>query len=140
MGEIHIWKIAMKPGRPITFGRLGNAAYFGLPGNPVSVMTTFYQFVLPAIQRLSGQADRSPLTIKVTCTSELRKRAGRFECQRGILSLNEAGQLSVCVTGKQGSGILTSMSRANCLILLAEDCDGVHAGDTVTVQPFNIYL
>jgi molybdopterin molybdotransferase len=140
MGEIHIWKIAMKPGRPITFGRLGNSAYFGLPGNPVSVMTTFYQFVVPAIQRLSGQADRTPLTIKVISDSELKKRAGRFECQRGILSLNEAGQLTVCATGKQGSGILTSMSRANCLILLDEDCNGVKAGDTVTVQPFSTYL
>jgi len=140
MGKIHIWKIAMKPGRPITFGRLGNSAYFGLPGNPVSVMTTFYQFVVPAIQRLSGQVDRSPLTIKVISTSELKKRAGRFECQRGILSLNEAAQLTVCATGKQGSGILTSMSRANCLILLDENCNGVQAGDTVTVQPFSTYL
>jgi molybdopterin molybdotransferase len=140
MGEIHFWKIAMKPGRPITFGQLGNAAYFGLPGNPVSVMTTFYQFTLPAIQRLSGQADRTPLTIKVTCTSDLRKRAGRFECQRGILSYNESGQLSVCATGKQGSGILTSMSRANCLILLDDECDGIEAGDPVTVQPFSTFL
>jgi molybdopterin molybdotransferase len=140
MGEIHFWKIAMKPGRPITFGQLGNAAYFGLPGNPVSVMTTFYQFALPAIQRLSGQADRSPLSIEVICTSDLRKRAGRFECQRGILSYNESGQLTVCATGKQGSGILTSMSRANCLILLDEECDGIEAGDSVTVQPFSTYL
>jgi molybdopterin molybdotransferase len=140
MGEIHIWKIAMKPGRPITFGRLANSAYFGLPGNPVSVMTTFYQFVVPAIQRVSGQADCHPLTIKVTSTSELKKRAGRFEYQRGILSLNDAGQLTVCATGKQGSGILTSMSRANCLILLDENCDGVETGDSVTVQPLNLYL
>ena len=140
LGEIHFWKIAMKPGRPITFGQLGTVAYFGLPGNPVSVMTTFYQFALPAIQRLSGQADRSPLTIEVICTSELRKRAGRFECQRGILSYNESGQLTVCATGKQGSGILTSMSRANCLILLDENCDGIKAGDSVTVQPFSTYL
>lgn len=140
MGEIHIWKIAMKPGRPVTFGRLGNAAFFGLPGNPVSVMTTFYQFVLPAIQRLTGQHQRTPLTIEVTCTSGLRKRAGRFECQRGILSLNDAGQLSVCATGKQGSGILTSMSRANCLILLDEDCNGIEAGESVTVQPLGTYL
>ena len=140
MGEIHIWKIAMKPGRPITFGRLDNSAYFGLPGNPVSVMTTFYQFVVPAIQRVSGQADCHPLAIKVISTSELKKRAGRFEYQRGILSLNDAGQLTVCATGKQGSGILTSMSRANCLILLDENCDGVEAGDTVTVQPLNLYL
>ena len=140
MGEIHIWKIAMKPGRPITFGRLGNSAYFGLPGNPVSVMTTFYQFVVPAIQRVSGQADCHPLTIKVTSSSELKKRAGRFEYQRGILSLNDTGQLTVCATGKQGSGILTSMSRANCLILLDENCAGVKAGDSVAVQPLNLCL
>jgi molybdopterin molybdotransferase len=103
-------------------------------------MTTFYQFVVPAIQRVSGQADCHPLTIKVTSTSELKKRAGRFEYQRGILSLNDAGQLTVCATGKQGSGILTSMSRANCLILLDENCDGVKAGDSVTVQPLNLCL
>lgn len=73
MGEIHIWKIAMKPGRPVTFGQLENAVFFGLPGNPVSVMTTFYQFVLPAIQQLSGQGARSPLTFEVLCTSADRK-------------------------------------------------------------------
>jgi molybdopterin molybdotransferase len=140
MGEIHIWKIAMKPGRPVTFGQLDNAVFFGLPGNPVSVMTTFYQFVLPAIQQLSGQGARSPLTFEVACTSALRKRPGRFETQRGILSRDKTGQLTVCATGKQGSGILTSMSRANCLILLAEDCAGINEGDLVTVQPFNTYL
>ncbi len=140
LGEIHFWKIAMKPGRPITFGRLGNAVFFGLPGNPVSVMTTFYQFVLPSIQRLSGQDARTPLTVDAICTTDLRKRAGRFECQRGIISLTDAGQLSVRATGKQGSGILTSMSRANCLILLDENCDGVNAGDRVTVQPLNMYI
>lgn len=140
IGKIHIWKIAMKPGRPITFGELGNAFFFGLPGNPVSVMTTFYQFVLPAIQQLSGQGARSPLTFEVVSDSVLRKRRGRFECQRGILSRNETGQLTVRATGKQGSGILSSMSRANCLILLAEDCDGINIGDIVTVQPFSTYL
>ena len=140
MGKIHIWKIAMKPGRPVTFGELDSAVFFGLPGNPVSVMTTFYQFVLPAIQQLSGQGARSPLTLKVKCESGLNKRPGRFEAQRGILSYNNTGELTVQVTGKQGSGILTSMSRANCLILLDEDCDGIDAGDLVTVQPFNTFL
>lgn len=140
MGEIHIWKIAMKPGRPVTFGELDHAVFFGLPGNPVSVMTTFYQFALPAIQQLSGQGARSPLTIEVICNSALKKRQGRFECQRGILYRNETGQLTVCATGKQGSGILTSMSRANCLILLDEHCNGIDVGDYVTVQPFNTYL
>ena len=140
MGKIHIWKIAMKPGRPVTFGELDQAVFFGLPGNPVSVMTTFYQFVLPAIQQLSGQGARPPLTIEVISNSALRKRPGRFEYQRGILSRNETGQLTVDVTGKQGSGILTSMSRANCLILLDEHCNGIKIGDYVTVQPFNTYL
>lgn len=140
MGKIHIWKIAMKPGRPITFGELDQAVFFGLPGNPVAVMTTFYHFVLPAIQQLSGEGARSPLTFEVKCSSALKKRPGRFECLRGILSRNETGQLTVCVTGKQGSGILTSMSRANCLILLDENCNGVDIGDSVTVQPFNTYL
>jgi molybdopterin molybdotransferase len=140
MGELHLWKVAMKPGRPIAFGKVGDAAFFGLPGNPVSVMTTFYLFALPAIQRLSGQVDHSPLSFEVTCSSDLRKRAGRFECQRGILSLNDDGQLVVCATGKQGSGILTSMSRANCLILLDEECDGISAGDAVRVQPFGTFI
>ena len=140
MGEIHLWKIAMKPGLPVTFGRVGNAAIIGMPGNPVSVMTTINQFVLPAIHRLSGRPDYRPLTIQVVCQSKLKKRAGRFEYQRGILSYDETGQLNVSATGKQGSGILTSMSRANCLILLDENCDGIDAGDLVTVQPFNTYL
>jgi len=140
MGEIYIWKIAMKPGRPVTFGQLDSSVFFGLPGNPVSVMTTFYQFVLPAIQQLSGQGARTPLTFNVPCTSVLRKRPGRFEVQRGILSRDKTGQLTVCATGKQGSGILTSISLANCLILLAEDCAGTNEGDLVTVQPFNTYL
>ncbi len=139
-GKIHIWKIAMKPGRPVTFGELDHAVFFGLPGNPVSVMTTFYQFVLPAIQQLSGQGARSPLTFEVICNSALRKRPGRFECQRGILSRDETGQLTVTATGKQGSGILTSMSLANCLILLDERCNGINIGEYVTVQPFNTYL
>ena len=140
MGKIHIWKIAMKPGRPITFGELDGAVFFGLPGNPVSVMTTFYQFVLPAIQQLSGQGARAPLTFEVLSDSVLKKRPGRFEYQRGILSRNEAGKLTVCATGKQGSGILSSMSLANCLILLDENCNGINVGDSVTVQPFNTYF
>lgn len=125
---------------PVAFGRVGEAAFFGLPGNPVSVMTTFYLFALPAIQRLSAQTDRTPLTIDATCSSDLRKRAGRFECQHGILSLSPDSHLTVSTTGKQGSGILTSMSRANCLILLDEDCDDIKAGDTVTVHSFSTYL
>ena len=139
-GEINIWKIAMKPGRPLAFGRVGTAAFFGLPGNPVSVMTTFHQFVVPAIQRRSGQADVRALTLRARCNSDLRKRAGRYEFQRGILSHDDTGELTVSITGKQGSGILTSMSRANCLILLDEHCSGVQAGEYVPVQPLDLFL
>ena len=140
LGEIRFWKIAMKPGRPLAFGRIGHAAFFGLPGNPVSVMTTFYHFVLPAIQSLAGRVGYRPLTIDVVCTSGLKKRPGRFEFQRGVLGRDDSGRLAVSVTGKQGSGILTSMSLANCLILLDERCEGVEAGDTVSVQPLNLSL
>jgi len=140
LGEINFWKIAMKPGRPLTFGQLGDARFFGLPGNPVAVMVTFYQFVQPALHYLSSGTIRLPMTIKATCTSNLNNRPGRFEYQRGVLSQSSDGSFSVSKSGKQGSGILTSMSHANCFILLAEDCKTVKAGDSVTVQPFDIYL
>jgi len=135
-GEIHFWKIAMKPGRPLTHGRVGNSLFFGLPGNPVAVMVTFYQFVQPALQHLSGAQPRPPLTVMATSTDAIRKRPGRYEFQRGILEQDEQGQLTVRKTGQQGSGVLMSMSRANCFILLPEKCEGVAAGETVRVQPF----
>ena len=140
MGEVDFWKVAIKPGRPLAFGRLGNTLFFGLPGNPVSVMVTFYQFVRPALLRLAGEADSSPLRIKVPTTTPLRKRAGRVECQRGILSRDAQGNYSVARTGMQGSGILTSMSRANCFIVLPLEQGRVDAGETVEVIPFDSIL
>jgi molybdopterin molybdotransferase len=137
LGRVDFWKIAMKPGRPLAFGKINNALFFGLPGNPVSVMVTFYQFVLPALQTLSGETTPYIPQLKAVCTSNIRKRPGRFEFQRGILSQNAQGELQVMTTGEQGSGILRSMSVANCFILLQEDCDGVDAGSLVTVQPFS---
>ena len=140
LGEINFWKIAMKPGRPLTFGQVGKALFFGLPGNPVAVMVTFYQFVLPALQYLSSGAIKQPLTVKATCISDLHNRPGRFDFQRGILTQNDNGEFEVSKTGKQGSGILTSMSEANCFILLAEDCATVQPGDTVVAQPFDCFV
>lgn len=137
LGEINFWKIAMKPGRPLAFGQVGNALFFGLPGNPVSVMVTFYQFVRPALLALSGQTDIHPHYLRVNCVSPIKKRPGRFEFQRGILFQNEQGELEVKTTGEQGSGILHSMSIANCFILLDEACDGIMPNTTVTVQPFS---
>jgi molybdopterin molybdotransferase len=136
MGNIHFWKIAMKPGRPLTYGRIDDSLFFGLPGNPVAVMVTFYQFVKPAIQFLSSGQYQRPLSIMATSTSNIRKKAGRYEFLRGIYTTNSDGSLTVRKTGHQGSGILTSMSEANCFILLDENNTGVSAGDSVLIQPF----
>lgn len=137
IGEINFWKIAMKPGRPITYGRLGKSRFFGLPGNPVAVMVSFYQFVQPALQYFSSGHMPNTLTLQAICQSELKKQRGRYEFQRGYFSEHEPGQFSVHKLDRQGSGILTSMSKANCFILLPENNSGVSEGDMVTIQPFS---
>ena len=137
LGHVDFWKIAMKPGRPLAFGKINNALFFGLPGNPVSVMVTFYQFVSTALQQLAGEAIQPNLVMDVPCVTKKKTRPGRFEFQRGILFNNDQGQLQVKTTGEQGSGILRSMSEANCFILLDEDCDGITPDTMVTVQPFS---
>lgn len=136
LGEVNFWKIAMKPGRPLAFGKINKALFFGLPGNPVSVMVTFYQFVQPALKKMAGENVQPTPMMQVQTESKIRKRPGRFEFQRGILFEDEQGELKVRTTGQQGSGILRSMSVANCFILLDEACDGIEAGTTVIVQPF----
>ncbi|MPZ42005.1 MAG: molybdopterin molybdenumtransferase MoeA [Betaproteobacteria bacterium] len=135
LGEVVFWKIAMKPGRPLAYGRVGNAHFFGLPGNPVSVMATFYQFVREALYVLMGRDPVPPIPVlKAHCTSALKKAPGRTEFQRGILSCDADGQWRVRVTGEQGSGILSSMSEANCFIILPAEQGNVPAGATVDVQ------
>ena len=136
LGEMSFWTIAMKPGRPLTFGRLGPAVFFGLPGNPVAVMLTFQQFVRPALDYLVSGHWPTPLVAEARARRALKKRPGRFEFVRGVLDFDARGRLTVGPSGAQGSGILTSMSRANCLILLDEDCGGVAEGEMVKVQPF----
>ncbi|MCG3145608.1 MAG: Molybdopterin molybdenumtransferase [Gammaproteobacteria bacterium] len=136
LGHAEFWKVAMKPGRPLTFGRVRGAVFFGLPGNPVSVMVTFYQFVQPALRRMMGETQGGELRLRATSASRLKKRPGRVEFQRGVLGQDEGGALVVRKTGMQGSGILTSMSHANCFIILPQDCAGVEIGDPVEVQPF----
>jgi molybdopterin molybdotransferase len=135
LGEVVFWKIAMKPGRPLAYGRIGGAHFFGLPGNPVSVMVTFYQFVRDALLKLSGRDPLPPLpSFRVPCTTPLKKAPGRTEFQRGVLTQNPAGHWSVAVTGEQGSGILRSMCEANCFIILPTDQGNVAAGTLVDVQ------
>ena len=137
LGQVDFWKIAMRPGRPLAFGKINNSLFFGLPGNPVSVMVTFYQFVTPALRKLMGESKPDSITLQVTCIDKIRKRPGRFEYQRGILFTDNDGQTKVKTTGSQGSGILSSMSNANCFILLDEQCDGLAANSIVSVQPFS---
>jgi molybdopterin molybdotransferase len=120
----------------MAFGRIKDAVFFGLPGNPVSVMVTFYEFVLPALKRMMGQKQAMPIYIKIACTTPLRKRPGRREFQRGILEYRADGTLQVRGTSDQGSGILSTMSRANCFIVLPEECGNVEPGSNVDVQPF----
>lgn len=136
LGRVNLWKVAIKPGRPLAFGKLRDAWFFGLPGNPVSVMVTFYQFVQPALHKLMNRQYSKPMTTRACCMSTLKKRAGRIEFQRGIAEQDESGRLVVHKTGDQGSGILSSMSQANCFIILPMECEGIEAGTEVEIQPF----
>ena len=140
-GTVGFWKVAMKPGRPLAFGRIDDALFFGLPGNPNSVMATFYQLVQPALQALAGMPDpEPPLTMPAISASALRKKPGRREFQRGVLTRSDDGRLIVRKTGHQGSGVLSSMAAANCFIVLPEDAGPVAEGDEVTVQPFAAFV
>jgi molybdopterin molybdotransferase len=140
-GTVGFWKVAMKPGRPLAFGRIGDALFFGLPGNPNSVMATFYQLVQPALQALAGMPNpEPPFTMPAISASALRKKPGRREFQRGVLTRSDDGRLIVSKTGHQGSGVLSSMAAANCFIVLPEDSGPVSEGDEVAVQPFAAFV
>jgi molybdopterin molybdotransferase len=137
LGDMQFWKIAMKPGRPLAFGKLADSHFFGLPGNPVAVMVTFYQFVLPALHYLATGTPYQAFTLRAQSMQKIRKKSGRFEFVRGRIHQLKDGTFSVETIGRQGSGILTSMSQGNCFILLPEECDGVEVGEGVAVQPFD---
>jgi molybdopterin molybdotransferase len=136
LGEVLFWKIAMRPGRPMAFGKIGDAYLFGLPGNPVAVMVTFYQFVRDALLHLSGRTDDFSIPLlKAVSSQSIRKVPGRTEFQRGIL-FRDADEWKVRTTGQQGSGVLRSMSEANCFIVLEHERGKVEAGELVSVQIF----
>ena len=135
LGEVLFWKIAMRPGRPMAFGRIGGAYLFGLPGNPVAVAVTFYQFVRDALLYLSGRNDFDTPLLKASAAEPMRKVPGRTEYQRGVL-FNQDGEWKVRTTGQQGSGVLRSMSEADCFIVLEHDRGKVAAGEAVQVQLF----
>jgi molybdopterin molybdotransferase len=137
-GQVLFWKINMKPGRPLAYGKVGlvtnkQAHYFGLPGNPVSAMVTFYQFVREALICLMGGYVKPLPMFKVECTESIKKATGRTEFQRGILYETE-GVWKVKPLHNQGSGVLSSMSAANCFIVLDDTVGNCTAGQMVNVQ------
>lgn len=136
LGKVDFWKIAMKPGKPLAFGFVDDAVFFGLPGNPVSVMATFYQFALPTLKTMMGLNETKPTIVKAACKTDLRKSPGRTDFQRGILQMTEQGELVVENIGMQASHVLSGMSKANCFIVLPQDWGNVEAGTLVDVQPF----
>ncbi|HIF5954826.1 TPA: bifunctional molybdopterin-guanine dinucleotide biosynthesis adaptor protein MobB/molybdopterin molybdotransferase MoeA [Vibrio parahaemolyticus] len=135
LGQIDFWRINMRPGRPLAFGQINNKPFFGLPGNPVAVMVSFINFVEPALRKMQGEQGWKPLKVNAIATENLRSRQGRTEFSRGIYELDDTGRLTVRTTGKQGSGVLRSMSEANCLIEISPAIDTVKAGESVTIIP-----
>ncbi|ENM5880476.1 bifunctional molybdopterin-guanine dinucleotide biosynthesis adaptor protein MobB/molybdopterin molybdotransferase MoeA [Vibrio metoecus] len=135
LGQIDFWRINMRPGRPLAFGQIAEKPFFGLPGNPVAVMVSFINFVEPALRKMQGEQGWQPLKVNAIALEDLRSRQGRTEFSRGVYAFNTQGQLTVRTTGKQGSGILRSMSEANCLIEIAPAIDTVKVGESVTIIP-----
>jgi molybdopterin molybdotransferase len=141
LGDVLFWRIAMRPGRPMAIGRITSrghdAILFGLPGNPVAVMVTFYAFVRDALRAMSGMAPEAQPLLRAACTTLLRKKPGRTEYQRGIVTRAADGRWQVAITGSQGSGILSSMSAANGMVVLHHEQGNVAAGDEVDVIAFD---
>jgi molybdopterin molybdotransferase len=134
IGGIDFWQVAMQPGRPLAVGRIAGAHFFGLPGNPVASVLCFHLFVRPTLWKLGGRARLDPECVTATALEPMRKREGRREFKRGILRFTERG-FEVSTTGPQGSGILSSMVAANCLIILEESRGDVKPGEHVLVEP-----
>lgn len=134
LGDVAFWRIAMRPGRPFALGRIGNTVLFGLPGNPVAVMVTFLALVRPALLKMMGATARPLPLLRAHSQEFIRKKAGRTEYQRGVVSTDAEGRLQVRTTGNQGSGVLSSMVQANGLIVLAHEQGDVSVGDLVSVM------
>ena len=137
LGQVDFWKVAMKPGKPFAYGKLPNSVFFGLPGNPVSATVTFHQLALPALAAMSGSPAVQTKKVIAVVTDKVKKKPGRMDFQRGVATLNEQGQMQVTPLSAQGSGILSSISKANCYIILEQDNAGHSAGDSVTIELFD---
>ncbi|WP_042261141.1 molybdopterin molybdotransferase MoeA [Paraburkholderia heleia] len=146
LGDVSFWGLAMRPGRPLAFGRIwsggrpgaGRAALlFGLPGNPVATMVSFYQIVRPALMAMAGAQAQSVPLVPALSDQPIKKRAGRTEFQRGLARRDASGQWRVAPTGSQSSGALSTMSEANCFIVLAHEAGDLDAGDAVDIMLFD---
>lgn len=140
LGQTHFWQLAIKPGKPLAFGRLPNSWFFGLPGNPVSAVVTFHQIVLPALQQMAGISSKEAVKHSAIAASTFNKRPGRKDYQRAICWHDDNGQLRVKPIGNQSSGVLSSLSKANCYAILEQQRGNVAAGEQVIVQLFDHYL
>ncbi|WP_419833629.1 molybdopterin molybdotransferase MoeA [Endozoicomonas atrinae] len=140
LGETGFWKLAIKPGKPFAFGQLPNSVFFGLPGNPVSATVTFQQLAAPALRHMMNQQPVEKVELTLSTQTQLKKRPGRRDFQRGRLVYSESGELQVMSTGHQGSGVLSTMSHSDCYIVLAEEDGDKQAGDLVKVQLFDELL
>ena len=141
VGEINFWKLAIKPGKPFAFGKLENAWFCGLPGNPVSALVTFYQLVQPLIAKLQGQKKwRNPARFSAIASTNLKKAPGRLDFQRGFYHINSQGQIEVKSVGFQGSHLFSAFIKSNCFIVLEQERGNVSAGECVTIELFNHLL
>jgi molybdopterin molybdotransferase len=145
LGDVLFWRIAMRPGRPMAIGRIESAGHqailFGLPGNPVAVMVTFYALVRDALLAMSGAVAQPMPLLRAECAEGVRKKPGRTEYQRGIVTrVGGCGEWQVRITGSQGSGILRSMSEANGLVVLHHAQGNVAPGERVDVLPFDALI
>ena len=134
LGDVGFWSVAMKPGKPFAYGKIREKYFFGLPGNPVSAFVTFYQLVQPALRKLAGEAFVAPLRIPAIAEHNFRSAKNRVDFQRGVISVNADGLITVRSTGAQGSGMFTSLCAANCFVIVEQD---VPAGASVTIELFN---
>lgn len=143
-GDINFWKVAIKPGKPYAFGSLKkglkNGHFSGLPGNPVSAFVTFHQLVVPALKKLAGDTSPSPIMLNAKSTSNIRKRPGRTEYQRGRFYLGDKGSIEVNCSSRQGSNIMSSFFESNCYVVLELDRGSVETGETVPILPFDPLL
>lgn len=138
LGQIHLWKIAIKPGKPLAFGHLSDSLFFGLPGNPVSAVVTLQQIVIKALFKLCGKPKSQALRLTATAIAPIKKRSGRTDFQRGIFTQGEDGEISVMPLSHQGSGVFSSMAKANCFIVLPQDAGDIPGNQKVTIEPFSV--